>query len=90
MNPEEKELLDYLYTVGQNVRDFMRMNGYEIEDGYRVVGIDVVLSPEEKHDRIYTSSSEHDGKEIRRTVSKRDDPLEDKREYKVIVGGSND
>ena len=88
MNPEEKELLDYLYTVGQNVRDYLRMNGYRIENARRIVNIDVSLSTEEKYDRISAYSSEHDDNGWLRMVRKEDNILEDKREYKVIAGGN--
>ena len=88
MNPEEKELLDYLYTVGQNVRDFMRLNGYGTDNIRRVVSIDVTIWTDEKYDRISAYSSEHDDNGLRRMVRKEDNILEDKREYKVIAGGN--
>lgn len=88
MNPEEKELLDYLYTVGQNVRDFMRLNGYGTDNIRRVVGIDVTIWTDEKYDRISAYSSEHDDNGLLRMVRKEDNILEDKREYKVIAGGN--
>lgn len=88
MNPEEKELLDYLYTVGQNVRDFMRLNGYGTDNIRRVVSIDVTIWTDEKYDRISAYSSEHDDNGLLRMVRKEDNILEDKREYKVIAGGN--
>lgn len=88
MNTEEKELLDYLYTVGQNVRDYMRLNGYGTNNIRRVVSIDVSLSTDEEYDRISAYTSEHDASGLRRMVRKEDNILEDKREYKVIVGGN--
>lgn len=88
MNPEEKELLDYLYTVGQNVRDFMRLHGYGTDNIRRVVSIDVSLSTDEEYDRISAYSSEHGDNGLLRMVKKEDNILEDKREYKVIVGGN--
>ena len=88
MNPEEKELLDYLYTVGQNVRDFMRLNGYETDNIRRVVLIDVTISTDENFDRISAYSSEHDDNGLLRMVRKEDNILEDKREYRVIAGGN--
>ena len=87
MEKEEKELLDYLYTVGQNVRDYLRMNGYRIENARRIVSIDVSLSTDEKYDRISAYASENDDNGLLRMVRKEDNILEDKREYKVIVGG---
>ena len=88
MNPEEKEILDYLYTVGQNVRDFMRLNGYGTDNIRRVVSIDVSISTDEEFDRISAYSSEHDDNGLLRMVRKEDNILEDKREYKVIAGGN--
>lgn len=88
MNPEEKELLDYLYTVGQNVRDYMRLNGYGTDNIRRVVSIDVTIWTDEKYDRISAYSSEHDDNGLLRMVRKEDNILEDKREYKVIAGGN--
>lgn len=88
MNPEEKELLDYLYTVGQNVRDFMRLNGYGTDNIRRVVLIDVTISTDENFDRISAYSSEHDDNGLLRMVRKEDNILEDKREYRVIAGGN--
>lgn len=88
MNPEEKEILDYLYTVGQNVRDFMRLNGYGTDNIRRVVSIDVTIWTDEKYDRISAYSSEHDDNGLLRMVRKEDNILEDKREYKVIAGGN--
>ena len=32
MTDREKQLLDYLYTVGQQVQDYMRRNGYTEHD----------------------------------------------------------
>lgn len=88
MNPEEKELLDYLYTVGQNVRDYMRLNGYGTDNIRRVVSIDVTIWTDEKYDRISAYSSEHDDNGLLRMVRKEDNILEDKREYRVIAGGN--
>lgn len=88
MNPEEKELLDYLYTVGQNVRDYMRLNGYGTDNIRRVVLIDVTISTDENFDRISAYSSEHDDNGLLRMVRKEDNILEDKREYRVIAGGN--
>ena len=88
MNPEEKELLDYLYTVGQNVRDYMRLNGYGTDNIRRVVSIDVTIWTDEKYDRISAYSSEHDDNRLLRMVRKEDNILEDKREYRVIAGGN--
>lgn len=88
MNPEEKELLDYLYTVGQNVRDFMRLNGYGTDNIRRVVIIDVTISTDEKYDGISAYSSEHDDNGLLRMVKKEDNIVKNKREYKVIVGGN--
>ena len=88
MNPEEKEILDYLYTVGQNVRDFMRLNGYGTDNIRCVVSIDVTIWTDEKYDRISAYSSEHDDNGLLRMVRKEDNILEDKREYKVIAGGN--
>ena len=88
MNPEEKEILDYLYTVGQNVRDFMRLNGYGTDNIRRVVSIDVTIWTDEKYDRLSAYSSEHDDNGLLRMVRKEDNILEDKREYKVIAGGN--
>lgn len=88
MNPEEKELLDYLYTVGQNVRDYMRLSGYGTDNIRRVVSIDVSISTDEKFDRISAYSSEHDDNGLLRMVRKEDNILEDKREYRVIAGGN--
>ena len=86
MKKEEKELLDYLYTMGQNVRDYLRMNGYRIENARRIVSIDVSLSTEEKYDRISTYASENDDNGLLRMVRKEDNLVDNKREYKVIVG----
>lgn len=88
MNPEEKELLDYLYTVGQNVRDYMRLNGYGTDNIRRVVSIDVTIWTDEEFDRISAYSSEHDDNGLLRMVRKEDNILEDKREYRVIAGGN--
>ena len=88
MDPKEKELLDYLYTVGQNVREFMRLNGYGTENIRRVVSIDVSLSTDEEYDRISAYASEHDDNGLLRMVKKEDNILGDKREYKVIAGGN--
>lgn len=88
MNPEEKELLDYLYTVGQNVRDYMRLNGYGTDNIRRIVSIDVTIWTDEKYDRISAYSSEHDDNGLLRMVRKEDNILEDKREYRVIAGGN--
>lgn len=88
MNPEEKELLDYLYTVGQNVRDYMRLNGYGTDNIRRVVSIDVSISTDEEYDRISAYTSEHDDNGLLRMVKKEDNILEDKREYQVIAGGN--
>lgn len=88
MSPKEKELLDYLYTVGQNVRDFMRLHGYGTDNIRRVVSIDVSISTYEEYDRISAYSSEHDDNGLLRMVKKEDNILEDKREYQVIAGGN--
>lgn len=88
MNPEEKELLDYLYTVGQNVRDYMRLNGYGTDNIRRVVLIDVTISTDENFDRISAYSSEHDDNGLLRMAKKEDNILEDKREYQIIAGGN--
>lgn len=88
MDPKEKELLDYLYTVGQNVREFMRLNGYGTENIRRVVLIDVTLSTDENFDRISAYSSEHDDNGLLRMAKKEDNILENKREYQIIAGGN--
>ena len=88
MDPKEKELLDYLYTVGQNVREFMRLNGYGTENIRRVVLIDVTISTDENFDRISAYSSEHDDNGLLRMAKKEDNILENKREYQIIAGGN--
>lgn len=88
MDPKEKELLDYLYTVGQNVREFMRLNGYGTDNIRRVVLIDVTLSTDENFDRISAYSSEHDDNGLLRMAKKEDNILENKREYQIIAGGN--
>lgn len=86
MNPKEKELLDYLYTVGQNVRDFMRRNDYRVEGGRRVVSIDVILSTCEEYDHIDVYASEHVNGDLKRMIKKEDNIIENTREYKVVKG----
>lgn len=88
MDPKEKELLDYLYTVGQNVREFMRLNGYGTENIRRVVLIDVTISTDKNFDRISAYSSEHDDNGLLRMAKKEDNILENKREYQIIAGGN--
>lgn len=88
MDPKEKELLDYLYTIGQNVKEFMRLNGYGTENIRRVVLIDVTISTDENFDRISAYSSEHDDNGLLRMAKKEDNILENKREYQIIAGGN--
>ena len=47
MNEEEKKLLDYLYTVGQQVQDYMRRNGYMKYDTNHA-SIDILVDKDDK------------------------------------------
>lgn len=42
----EQKLLDYLYEVGQQVKDYMRDNGY-YDFYYNSVSIDVITDPDD-------------------------------------------
>lgn len=88
MDPKEKELLDYLYTVGQNIKDYMRRNNYSFPDSYRVISIDVTLSPNEKYDHISAMASKGGPDKTESMVKKRDDVLKNRIEYQVVIGGS--
>ena len=48
----EQQLLDYLYEVGQQVRDYMRKNGY-YDFYHNSVSIDVITDPDDSmYDKV--------------------------------------
>lgn len=48
----EKKLLDYLYKVGQQVKDYMRASGY-VDFDTNSVSIDVMTDPESsRYDKV--------------------------------------
>ena len=48
----EQKLLDYLYDVGQQVKDYMRANGY-YDFHHNSVSIDVMTDPESsRYDKV--------------------------------------
>ena len=78
----EKQLLDYLYTVGQQVQDYMRRNGYNEKGTFYIGDITVTISPSgEKHDSVSAHVSTTSNGEDWRTVRREFDTLRGKSEY---------
>lgn len=67
----EQKLLDYLYTVGQQVQDYMRRNGYNDKSTYYLSDITVTISPSgEKYDGVSVHVSTRSNRDDWRTVRK--------------------
>lgn len=82
MTDKEKQLLDYLYTAGQQIQDFMRRNGYSENGVFYLSDITVNISPNgEKYDGVSARVSTTSNREDWRTVTRELDPLKGKSEY---------
>lgn len=78
----EKQLLDYLYTVGQQVQDYMRRNGYNDKSTYYLGDITVTISPSgEKYDGVSVHVSTTSNREDWRTVRREFDLRKGKSDY---------
>lgn len=78
----EQKLLDYLYTVGQQVQDYMRRNGYNEKGTFYIGDITVTISPSgEEHDSVSAYVSTTSNREDWRTVRREFDTLRGKSEY---------
>lgn len=78
----EKQLLDYLYTVGQQVQDYMRRNGYNEKGTFYIGDITVTISPSgEKYDGVSAHVSTTSNREDWRTVRREFDLSKGKSEY---------
>lgn len=83
MTDKEKQLLDYLYTAGQQIQDFMRRNGYSEKGVFYLSDITVTISPNgEKYDGVSAHVSTTSNREDWRTVTRELDLLKGKSEYK--------
>lgn len=83
MTDKEKQLLDYLYTAGQQIQDFMRRNGYSEKGVFYLSDITVTISPNgEKYDSVMAHVSTTLNREDWRTVTRELDLLKGKSEYK--------
>lgn len=83
MTDKEKQLLDYLYTAGQQIQDFMRRNGYSEKGVFYLSDITVTISPNrEKYDSVSAHVSTTLNREDWRTVTREFNLLEGKSEYK--------
>lgn len=82
MTDKEKQLLDYLYTAGQQIQDFMRRNGYSEKGVFYLSDITVNISPNgEKYDGVSAYVSTTSNREDWRTVTREYNPLKGKSEY---------
>lgn len=82
MTDKEKQLLDYLYTAGQQIQDFMRRNGYSENGVFYLSDITVNISPNgEKYDGVSARVSTTLNREDWRTVTRELDLLKGKSEY---------
>ena len=82
MNEKEKELLDYLYTVGQQIQDYMHRNGHDEKGVFYIADLSVIISLSgKKHDNVYAHvSSTSDGTNWR-TVKREFDAFEGRSKY---------
>lgn len=82
----EQKLLDYLYTVGQQVQDYMRRNGYNEKGTFYIGDITVTISPSgEKYDGVSAHVSTLSNGEDWRTVRMEFDLRKGKSEYEESV-----
>lgn len=83
MNEKEKELLDYLYTVGQQIQDYMRRNEY-CKKYYQSANISVYVDRDsDKFDYITANYVSKEKDEQLRMCKKEYDIVDRRSEYTV-------